>query len=291
MFFQRHHLLLKLIVLLFCSLLCKTSSSQPPFLSPPSVSAFRPRTGLDIFFNTTNGISWLISHDWNSASVSICDRFGISCREQEQEHRNEAVVFSLILPDNNLSGSIPEQLFEMLPAMQVLDLSENHSLQGTLPSSISLLAQLRVLRLQNCNLSGRLPRQLFQLPLIREIDIRANFFSGTIPPDVVLPSLTVLRLSSNHIGGTIPPSLCLSALLDTIDVSNNRIRGSIPDEIGYLSLLQRLDLSFNQIVGSVPGGVFEVPFMSFVDVSHNQLSGFIPSDTRGAHCISAGDIR
>ena len=87
------------------------------------------RQNLIAFFNTANGTEWIDNSNWckdacpTSGSVTFndpgteCTWFGIEC-DSSQSH-----VTAIILPRNNLSGSLPA--LDGLPALKQLYLVAN----------------------------------------------------------------------------------------------------------------------------------------------------------------------
>ena len=90
-------------------------------------------------------------------------------------------IHHLHLEDNNFSGSIPNEFFNISELLLTLDVSDNR-LSGSIPSAIANAASsLRILSLRGNCLSGTFPTQLCQLTQISKMDLSRNFFSGTIP--------------------------------------------------------------------------------------------------------------
>lgn len=94
--------------------------------------------GLESFYFDTQGYAWENNAGW-LVNESPCEWFGINCE-------NNAIA-ELILPNNNLAGSIPEELGQ-LSSLVALDLSQNE-LNGTLPFSVAALAP----NMRTCSLS------------------------------------------------------------------------------------------------------------------------------------------
>ena len=94
---------------------------------------------LESFFYKTAGINWTNQTGWLS-DQDLCDWYGLSCVGNE--------VHTLSLPDNNLSGDIPEEIAD-LTSLTALDLSGN-SLTGPLPVSVALLQNTT----DSCNLAN-----------------------------------------------------------------------------------------------------------------------------------------
>ena len=102
------------------------------------------------FYNATNGPNWADNTNWNS-SESLYFWYGVSTNHSDR-------VESLLLPGNQLSGSIPSSLGN-LTRLRELSLDDNQ-LSGSIPSSLGSLAELELLYLRGNRLSGSIPAAL-----------------------------------------------------------------------------------------------------------------------------------
>ncbi|GKB08330.1 kinase-like domain-containing protein, partial [Tanacetum coccineum] len=140
---------------------------------------------------------------------------------------------SFILPDNILSGNIPEQILQ-LPSLTIgLNLSQN-SLSGTIPLDIKNLKMLNIL------------------------DLSSNNLSGTI---------------TSSLGECVTSSLSSLGGLGVLDISQNNLSGKIPQFFDKWNSLEFLNLSFNDFEGEVPFvGVFANASL-FSVLGNNRLCG------------------
>uniref|UniRef100_A0ACD5ZWR2 Uncharacterized protein n=1 Tax=Avena sativa TaxID=4498 RepID=A0ACD5ZWR2_AVESA len=134
----------------------------------------------------------------------------------------------LNLSCNSFQGSIPPKLFSVSSLSEGLDLSDNQ-LIGSIPSEISSLNNLEVLKLSDNQLSGKIPASLGQCL-----------------------HLESLHLDANHLEGSIPSSLMNLRGIVEMDLSQNNLSGEIPRFFESFSSLQLLNLSFNNLQGPVP---------------------------------------
>ena len=95
--------------------------------------------GLESFYFATNGLNWLDNSGW-LANENPCGWFGIGCESDR--------ITEIVLPENNLSGAIPEAL-STLDSLFTLDLSGNR-LEGSVPLPVALLG----LKASSCSLLG-----------------------------------------------------------------------------------------------------------------------------------------
>ncbi|CAI9108037.1 OLC1v1007547C1 [Oldenlandia corymbosa var. corymbosa] len=125
--------------------------------------------------------------------------------------RNMKSLNTLVLRNNNASGSIPSYIGE-LQNLQHLDLSFN-SFSGHIPESLFNVANLTHISLGNNNLTGSLPQQ--KSSHLQNIDLSYNELSGSFPSwtndqnlklNLVANNFTLSDLGSS----SLPPGLyCL----------------------------------------------------------------------------------
>ncbi|XP_073101357.1 receptor-like protein EIX1 [Elaeis guineensis] len=90
-----------------------------------------------------------------------------------------ALIMSIDLSDNNLSGIIPSELVN-LHGLCSLNLSNNH-FTGKIPENIGALRQLESLDLSMNNLSGMIPSTISSMYSLSHLNLSNNNLSGTIP--------------------------------------------------------------------------------------------------------------
>ncbi|MFS7957390.1 putative protein kinase RLK-Pelle-LRR-XII-1 family [Helianthus anomalus] len=138
----------------------------------------------------------------------------------------------LNLDQNNLTGEIPGQLFEISLLSISLNLGDNQ-LSGQLPVEVGNLKNLNEIILANNRLTGSIPSSLGSCSSLQKLNISNNFFSGSFPA-----SLGSLRA------------------LENLDASHNNFTGEIPTFLEVIPL-KNLNISFNNLEGQVSRkGVF-----------------------------------
>ena len=100
------------------------------FCSGASGTSATECSGLESLYYATDGLNWLEQSSWLSTSLP-CEWPGVGC--------DGGRVTSLLLPENNLSGPLPEAIGG-LANLDVLDLSGNN-LEGALPPSIAVFEE------------------------------------------------------------------------------------------------------------------------------------------------------
>ena len=203
---------------------------------------------LDIY-TYTNGKQWYNSSGWNS-SIEHCSWYGITC------HGN-SYIKSIMLPFNNLNGSLPSNLWKIRNLFSLC-----------VPG--------------NPSLRGRLGDFLFgNMSLLLNLIICASSVSGEIPQDIV--NLTNLQffiaspMDGEGLTGQLPRDLGNMKELRMLDIGGNNITGQIPRSISKLTKLY--DLTLRNTPGMMSGNlsdIFAIPSLEDVCVSGVNLVGEIP---------------
>ncbi|WKN32901.1 T9SS type A sorting domain-containing protein [Porifericola rhodea] len=258
----------------------------------PSVVSVSDSLALVALYHSTNGDSWKKNEGW--LEVPVSSWFGVTVTNER--------VSELHLSDNNLQGSLPQQIGN-LNQLSKLDFTLNE-IGGELPTSIENLTQLRELKLSVNNFEGEFPKEVKALTELQILDIGANNFSGPIPAEIqyltklsrfsayvsglsgeipkefkYLSALTELNLAGNALEGRIPSELAQLTALYDIDLSGNKLRGELPNEFESLSNLYHLDLRDNKIT-KIPSGL---DMLYNLDIYNNNLSfdDIIPYKSKG----------
>ena len=94
--------------------------------------------------------------------------------------RNCSSLTGLDLSNNDLYGTLPDDINEILKYMTSLDLSSNN-FSGSIPSSLSNCTYLNVLKLDNNRLSGQIPLTLGLLSRMKSFSVANNQLTGPVP--------------------------------------------------------------------------------------------------------------
>ena len=146
-------------------------------------------------YNSTDGVNWTDNSSWLTTNTP-CSWFGVTC--------NTGHVTGLLLRSNQLSGSIPSELGNLVN-LQSLSLGFNQ-LSGNIPPDLGNLTNLQHLALNTNQLNGSIPSELGNLANLQFLSVAANQLSGSIPPELGnLTNLRELRLNINQLSGSSPP--------------------------------------------------------------------------------------
>ncbi len=181
------------------------------------------------FYNSTNGDGWENNAGWNITNTP-CSWEGITCYNGK--------VINIILPNNNLVGSLPDlSAFTSLTALQLYNLSSvepKNNLTGSIPN-LSSLTKLRSFNLSLNNFSGSIP-ELNALENLVTCHLGVNDLTGIIPDLTNLVNLEYLTLGFNNLTGSVP-SLKTLTKLKVLSLRDNQLTGSLPDISGLTNLI------------------------------------------------------
>ena len=183
------------------------------------------RAALVALYNATDGANWDTSTNWLS-DRPIGTWHGVEWNSNQR-------VFRVRLADNGL--------------------------EGTIPTELGNLSELRRLNLDRNQLSGTIPTELGNLSELRGLSLYSNQLSGTIPTELGnLSDLKILWLGANQLTGPIPSELGNLSNLVELTLYNNQLTGAIPSELGDLTNLERLEIDRNSLTGCIPASLRDV---------------------------------
>ncbi|KAK4339825.1 hypothetical protein RND71_041287 [Anisodus tanguticus] len=206
---------------------------------------------------------------------------------------NNSRVVSIKLSSMNLKGELTGDI-EALSELQILDLSYNKGLTGSLPQSIGSLKSLSILILVGCEFSGSIPDTVGSLSQLVFLALNLNNFIGPIPASIGnLSKLAWLDLADNKLSGPLPVSHGSTPGLDMLvhtkhfHLGRNRLSGEIPDQLFSSNMtLRHLLLEQNQLTGKIPPTLGLVQTLEVVRLDRNSLYGSIPSTLKNLTHLS-----
>jgi len=119
------------------------------------------------FFESTKGESWTNKEKWGS-DAPVGEWFGITVENDR--------VTKIVLPSNNLAGTIPVSV-EELGALESFEV-QNNSIEGELPSKIGDLSKLKTLDVSSNNITGEIPKSVGELKDLETLNASDNQISG-----------------------------------------------------------------------------------------------------------------
>ncbi len=257
---------------------------------------------LRLFHQATGGSAWANSNGWLGDAL-LSDWFGVDTDSIGR-------VTVLDLPENGLSGTMPESLGD-LAALTLLDVTGN-DLEGRLPQSLTELA-VRDIRYSNTRLCAP-QNEVFQRWLgaigthegtgihcsfsAREILTILYETTGGAGWDIDHNWLTdlplgqwvgvdtdrdgqVIRLSLpfNGLLGTLPPEIGLLSSLRSLDLRGNwGLTGPLPDEFFELSSLETLRLTRVGLGGPLNPAIGRLGSLEELELNATGLGGPLPPE-------------
>ncbi|XP_020582295.1 tyrosine-sulfated glycopeptide receptor 1 [Phalaenopsis equestris] len=174
--------------------------------------------------------------------------------------------------NNNLSGPIPQDLFDMT-SMQRLSLPFNQ-LSGNIDGKlITKLVNLEFFDLSCNQLSGKLPASISQMTSLEQIVLYGNQLSGALPPELAsCTNLKILNLRFNNLSGELA-AVNFSGLsnLNMLDLGNNEFTGDIPTSLFSLKSLKALRLAKNSLRGEIDPAMVNMQALTYLSLSGDGL--------------------
>lgn len=185
------------------------------------VQVDRERKALAALYRATDGDNWKRHDNWNS-DRPLDEWYGVYVNE-------DGHVRTISLPDNGLSGELPESLGDFTE-LERIDMYDNQ-LTGSLPSSIGQCTRLSQLFLYNNQLSGNLPEEMGNLKELIRIDLYDNQLTGELPEGWGNSRLQYLYIHNNQLTGTIPDTFANLTNLKALYLTNNQMDGEISEGV------------------------------------------------------------
>ncbi len=259
------------------------------------------RDALTAVYDATGGANWTYNKNWLSAEP--LGRWG------GVTTNDEGRVIALDLPNNNLRGSLPEEISD-LSELQVLMIRENRGLSGPLPLSMAGMSSLTHLYAdltQVCApddaavqewLDGLTKVRIEDCPDDRDRAVLIEFYNATNGPDWTssdnwlsdkplhewagvktnhLGRVTRLTLHERNLNGTIPESFGNLTELRQPYLYDNDLKGPLPASIGNLTELWIATLGGNEFTGPLPEGLGNLTNLEELRLQNNRLTGSLPA--------------
>nr|XP_027099007.1 probable LRR receptor-like serine/threonine-protein kinase At3g47570 [Coffea arabica] len=180
----------------------------------------------------------------------------------------------LWLDENPLNGLLPKSIGNLSSSLESIS-ATRCGIISEIPSSIGNLSNLIVLSFAFNSLTGVIPTTIKWLLKLQMIDLNDNQIQGA--SFWILRDILELDMSANYLTGTLPTEIGSFKALITLNFSNNQYLGEIPSTIGALQGFQELSLEHKKLQGSIPNSMKNMLQLRHLDLSFNNLEGEIPS--------------
>ena len=248
-----------------------------PSLLSSEFGQFKSLTHLNLSCSRFTGqIPSEISQLSSLVSLDLSHSYGLSI--ETPVWNNLTLLRELLLDSIDMSSIRPKSLMNLSSSLTTLSL-RGCFLRGKFENSILLLPSLQTLDLSdNPSLNGSLPKSNWSSSLLKFLHLSITRFSGEIPDSIGnLKSLEDLDLSNCEFSGPIPTSLGNLTQIIDLSLSRNRFTGSIPTSLGNLTQIIDLSLSWNHFTGSIPTSFGNLTQLTHLDLTGNKFSGVIPT--------------
>ncbi|RDX60695.1 hypothetical protein CR513_61141, partial [Mucuna pruriens] len=204
----------------------------------------------------------------------ICSYKGFFC-DTPPDNSSATVLASIDFNGFQLSASTLDGFIDSLPDIALFHANSNN-FGGTISPQITKLPYLYELDVSNNQLSGPFPSAVLGMTTLTFLDLRFNFFSGAVPPQIFTQNLQVLFINNNVFTQGLPDNLDNTHIL-LLTLANNKFMGPIPRSLPKaLATLSEVLLLNNQLTGCLP---YEIGFLEearVFDIGNNQLTGPLP---------------
>ena len=160
----------------------------------------------------------------------VCSWFGLTCANDQKK----GIVTWIDLSKNGLSGSIPNELSLLSDNLQLLWLSGNPELGGTLPPQwIGKMKHLQSLSVFDSAISGTIPDSLYDLSKLSSLRVYGSKLEGTISTKIgQLKNMQWLWMHGCQFTGNIPTELGSFKKLEALTMHGNAFgRDTLPSEV------------------------------------------------------------
>ncbi|XVF79500.1 hypothetical protein PTKIN_Ptkin14bG0228000 [Pterospermum kingtungense] len=191
---------------------------------------------------------------------------------------NHPILTDLDLSNNQFTGHIHEFQHSFLQYIHF----GNNKFQGSIPSSIPKLVNLRSLDLSSNSLKGTISLDMFsKLQNLSYLDLSFNSLSVSSSNELTeicnMKLLEILDLSNNNFYGNIPQCMGnFSQNLSSLNLKMNKFHGIIPPAFAKRCGLKNLNLNSNHLEGSLPRSISNCKNLEVLDVGNNKINGTFP---------------
>ena len=196
------------------------------------------RQALQDLYNSTQGANW--NQTWD-LSQEIATLPGVTVTNGH--------VTEIRMLFNNLQGTLPTTLSD-LTQLKVLELSFN-KLKGTIPASITSIETLEILALNGNAIEGAIPMNIGSLSNLKQLHLSSNQLNGTLPTTLnELEQLEVFNVFDNQLNGDLPIALARNRNMREFIIAENNFQNTSEISSILMSNSAGIDLEANMLVPS-----------------------------------------
>ena len=188
-------------------------------------------------------------------------------------------LWRFFVNDNKLNGTIAMALG---PTVELLSLSHNQ-FSGSIPEQIGQMMTSEALHFNSNKLTGCLPESCGRVRRLNSIFMGHNFLSGSLPRAMGRLSMQIVHASGNNFEGALPGSLQGAK---TLILNSNSFTGSIPHGMGRMASLKQLLLDMNMLTGTLPVHLGALKSLEYLVCGDNALEGALPASLVGLQKLS-----
>lgn len=246
---------------------------------------YQDSLALVALFNSTGGAAWTyegnqyyIGREQNTGDVQFEDIVNQGNRWDFNtpistwhgvEVNSLGCVTKLTLPNCNLIGSIPDTI-SALAELTVLSLDGNKL--TTIPSKIGLLTNLSILSIVGNDLNDTIPKEIGNLSNLTILELCNNELTGKVPSELGnLSNLLELRIGSNSFTSKIPPELGNLQNLRLFSAFSCGLVGELPYSLGELQNIELIDLTTNNLSGCFPENYIQFCLIEYAGFTNNPV--------------------
>ncbi|XVE66802.1 hypothetical protein DITRI_Ditri08aG0108600 [Diplodiscus trichospermus] len=210
----------------------------------------------------------------NWVGSDICSYTGFYC-DNPPDNASAIALAGIDFNEFLLAAPTLEGFIDKLPDLAFFHANSN-KFSGSVPD-VSKLPYFYELDISNNVFSGAFPTTVVGVKDLSFLDIRFNFFTGTVPPQIFEKALAVLVINNNDLTAKLPENFGSTPVL-YLTLANNKLTGPIPRSIRNLnSTLEEILLFNNKLSGCLPYELGFLKELKVFDVETNLLTGPLPS--------------
>ncbi|GLT65957.1 hypothetical protein SLA2020_383530 [Shorea laevis] len=247
-----------------------------------------------------------ITKTWEGSN--ICNYTGFYC-DNPLDNQSATALALVDFNGFNLTAPTLDGFLDQLPDLAVFHANSNN-FNGILSPNLAKLRYLFELDISNNQYSGQFPTAVVGASGLEFLDLRFNFFKGSVPAQIYaqnlyalfinnndfviqltdnisMTKLRYLTFANNQFNGTLSKNI-FKALSNVTEVLflNDSLTGCLPYEIGLLKEAVVVDFGNNQLTGPLPLSLACLDKVEELNFAGNLLYGIVPEEVCGLEKIA-----